>query len=54
VSKPLGYWSQGEGGGQRRRAALESFAKESGFNPLVAENWYSVVRKDALENNKVQ
>lgn len=25
-----------------RRSLLESFAKRSGFDPLVAQNWYSL------------
>ena len=26
---------------ENRRSFFESYAKESGFDPLVAENWYS-------------
>lgn len=32
-----------------RRQFFEEFAAKKGFNPLSAENWYSVNRKDILK-----
>ena len=44
-----GIWFHSE----NRRQAFNSFAKQRGFDPLVAHNWYSVGKKDFLANAKV-
>ena len=35
------------------RALLESVARKDGFDPLAAENWYSVNGQDFLQRYKV-
>lgn len=51
TTKPAGFWNHDKG--QKKREALEKAAKNMGFDPLVVENWYSMVRREVLENNKV-
>ena len=42
--KPRSYWTTKQG--MNSRKFLEEFAKSKNFNPLVAENWYKVQKKD--------
>eukprot|EP00026_Physarum_polycephalum_P001933 Phypoly_transcript_01936.p1 GENE.Phypoly_transcript_01936~~Phypoly_transcript_01936.p1 ORF type:complete len:910 (+),score=132.37 Phypoly_transcript_01936:109-2838(+) len=47
-SMPRNYWDST----QNRRQFFEKFAEDRGFNPLVAENWYSVRAEDLLERKE--
>jgi len=40
-----GYWDLAS----NRRRFFESFAKESGFDPLVPKNWYSLQKDDLIK-----
>eukprot|EP00026_Physarum_polycephalum_P001744 Phypoly_transcript_01746.p1 GENE.Phypoly_transcript_01746~~Phypoly_transcript_01746.p1 ORF type:complete len:627 (-),score=117.38 Phypoly_transcript_01746:106-1986(-) len=43
---PAGFWTSEKG--KNMRAALEKFARDMGFDPLVAEHWYRVPRQAIL------
>jgi hypothetical protein len=44
--KPHGYWTvEGE---ENTRLFFDDYAKAHGFDPLVAENWYSITRQKVL------
>lgn len=33
---------------------MEVLAERMNFDPLIAENWYSIDKKEAFSNNKVE
>jgi hypothetical protein len=43
-----GYWADIS----RRKEFFDAFAKEHGFDPLVAENWYKITSQK-IEERKV-
>ena len=44
--KPYGYWITEQG--RNMRGVLESLSKSNGFDPLVADHWYNVSRRDFI------
>jgi hypothetical protein len=44
--KPSGHWTKD---GNNIRELLEEFAKSKKFDPLIAENWYSISNREFLE-----
>jgi hypothetical protein len=38
---------------ENRKKAFDSYAIQRGFDPLVAQNWHSVEKKDFMANVKV-
>jgi hypothetical protein len=45
--KPKGFWSFDKG--KNMRAFLASLAEKMGFDPLVADDWYSVSRQEFIQ-----
>lgn len=46
--KPQGYWNSEKG--KNMRLFLEKYARRHNFDPLIAQNWYSVVRDSVIKS----
>ena len=50
-SKPLGYWKESQN--NNMRCFLEEYARDCGWDPLAAQNWYSVKHVDVLQRKVI-
>lgn len=47
AQQPHSHWT-GEKG-RNMRAFFESFAKKRNFDPLIADHWYNITRRDIVD-----